>query len=93
MISQKIPPAHEILFLRGDVNYTEFHLVNGQKFLSSNTLLRHQEKFQGFLRVSRKHLINPLYISEVENERGLHQVLMLNGERIVVSRRRKSSII
>ena len=93
MNSQKIPPPHEILFLRGDINYTEFHLVNGKKYLSSNTLLRHQEKLEGFLRVSRKHLINPIYISEVKNQHGLHQVLMLNGERIMVSRRRKSSII
>ena len=93
MISQKIPPPHEILFLRGDVNYTEFHLVNGKKYLSSFTLLRHQEKLEGFLRVSRKHLINPNYITDVESRHGLHQVLMVNGERILVSRRRKSAVI
>lgn len=93
MISQKTPPPHEILFLRGDINYTEFHLVNGKKYLSSNTLLRHQEKLEGFLRVSRKHLINPNYITDVESRHGLHQILMVNGERIVVSRRRKSSVI
>jgi DNA-binding LytR/AlgR family response regulator len=93
MVSQKIPPPHEILFLRGDINYTEFHLVNGKKYLSSNTLLRHQEKLEGFLRVSRKHLINPNYISYIESRQGLHQILMVNGERILVSRRRKSSII
>ncbi|HLO42814.1 MAG TPA: LytTR family DNA-binding domain-containing protein [Leadbetterella sp.] len=93
MVSQKIPPPHEILFLRGDINYTEFHLVNGKKYLSSFTLLRHQEKLEGFLRVSRKHLINPNYITDVESRHGLHQVLMVNGERIVVSRRRKSAVI
>jgi DNA-binding LytR/AlgR family response regulator len=89
MISQKSPQPQEILFLRGDVNYTEFHLVNGKKFLSSNTLLRHQEKLKGFLRVSRKHLINPNYITDVKNQQGLFQILMVNGEKIAVSRRRK----
>lgn len=93
MVSKKNPPPQEILFLRGDVNYTEFHLVNGKKYLSSSTLLRHQEKLEGFLRVSRKHLINPNYITDVESRHGLHQILMVNGERIVVSRRRKSVVI
>ncbi len=93
MLAVKLPSPQDILFLRGDINYTEFHLVNGKKVVSSTTLLRHQEKLDGFLRVSRKYLVNPEYITEIENRHGVRQVLMLNGERIVVARRRKDSLI
>ena len=93
MIKINYPQSNEILFLRGDINYTEFHLVDGKKVVSSFTLLRHQEKLEGFLRVSRKHLVNPSYITEIENMHGVRQVLMHNGERITVARRRKDTLI
>lgn len=93
MLAVNLPSPQDILFLRGDINYTEFHLVNGKKVVSSTTLLRHQEKLDGFLRVSRKYLVNPEYITEIENRQGVRQVLMLNGERISVARRRKCSLI
>ncbi len=93
MLTLKLPESHEILFLRGDINYTEFHLVNGKKIVSSATLLRHQEKLDGFLRVSRRHLVNPKYIAQIESYKGVKQVLMFNGERISVARRRKGSLI
>lgn len=92
MLAVNLPSPQDILFLRGDINYTEFHLVNGKKVVSSTTLLRHQEKLDGFLRVSRKYLVNPKYITEIENRQGVRQVLMLNGERIAVARRRKDSL-
>jgi two-component system LytT family response regulator len=93
MLAVKLPSPQDILFLRGDINYTEFHLVNGKKVVSSTTLLRHQEKLDGFLRVSRKYLVNPEYITEIENRHGVRQVLMLNGEWIAVARRRKDSLL
>lgn len=93
MLAVNLPSPQDILFLRGDINYTEFHLVNGKKVVSSTTLLRHQEKLDGFLRVSRKYLVNPKYITEIENRQGVRQVLMLNGERIAVARRRKGSLV
>lgn len=93
MIKINYPQSNEILFLRGDINYTEFHLVDGKKMVSSFTLLRHQERLDGFLRVSRKHLVNPEYVLQVEVNQGVRQILMLNGERISVARRRKDSLI
>ena len=93
MLAVKLPSPQDILFLRGDINYTEFHLVNGKKVVSSTTLLRHQEKLDGFIRVSKKHLVNPEYVLQIEINQGIRQVLMFNGERISVARRRKNSLI
>jgi DNA-binding LytR/AlgR family response regulator len=60
--------------------------------VSSFTLLRHQEKLDGFLRVSRRYLVNPKYISEIENINGMKNIYMETGEKIPVARRRKNLI-
>ncbi|HLO42817.1 MAG TPA: LytTR family transcriptional regulator DNA-binding domain-containing protein [Leadbetterella sp.] len=93
MIKINYPQSNEILFLRGDINYTEFHLIDGKKVVSSFTLLRHQEKLDGFLRVSRKYLVNPKYISEIENINGTKNIYMETGEKIPVARRRKTYLV
>jgi two-component system LytT family response regulator len=82
------PPENEILFLKGVVNYTEFHLKNGRKEISSFTLLRHQERHSHFLRVNKSHLLNPDYINKVISDSEGKTVVLKNGNRIKVSRRR-----
>ncbi|MBK9225339.1 MAG: LytTR family transcriptional regulator [Flavobacterium sp.] len=86
--AHKTTKSRDILFLRGDINY---RIPSGgwEEGDLSSTLLRHQERLEGFLRVSRKHLVNPEYIKQIESNRGVRQVLMFNGERIAVARRRK----
>ena len=61
----KYPAENEIIFLKGVVNYTEFHLKNGGKEISSLTLLRHQESHAHFLKVSKSHLVNPNCILKI----------------------------
>ena len=83
------PETNEILFLKGVINYTEFYLTNGKKVISSFTLKRHEEQIDGFLRVSKSHLLNPEYIKTVKIEGSDKTVILNNGSRIKVSRRRK----
>ncbi|MCP9748605.1 LytTR family DNA-binding domain-containing protein [Lacihabitans sp. CS3-21] len=92
MLAVKLPSPQDILFLRGDINYTEFHLVNGKKVVSSTTLLRHQEKLDGFLRVSRKYLVTPEYITATRKEQNVRYVVLLGGQELRVSRRRTNNI-
>jgi DNA-binding LytR/AlgR family response regulator len=82
------PKSSEILFLRGDINYTEFHLVDGKMIVSSFTLKKHEECLEGFLRVSKKHLVNPKYIKELAQTGVNVQLELLNGNAIKVARRR-----
>jgi DNA-binding LytR/AlgR family response regulator len=93
MIKINYPQSNEILFLRGDINYTEFHLVDGKKVVSSTTLLRHQERLDGFLRVSRKHLVNLNYVDDIKTVKGKRYLLMQNKEEILVARRRNSHLL
>ncbi len=78
----------QIMYLKGDINYTEFHLIGGQKEVSSKTLLRYQEVYLQFIRISRRYLINPEHISGIEHEYGDHEIVMSNGIRIKIPRRK-----
>jgi len=89
MTSIIYPPAAEILYLRGELNYTEFYLKDGSRMVSSFTLKRHQERFGGFLRVSKSHLLNPDFISSIESKGRTKEVILATGHRVLVSRRRK----
>lgn len=89
MKKKNYPNESEIIFLRGDINYTEFHLLNGRMLVSSSTLLSHEKKLNDFIRVSRKHLVNPEYIKNIEKSNGTKSLLMHNGERITIARRKK----
>lgn len=92
MLAVNLPSPQDILFLRGDINYTEFHLVNGKKVVSSTTLLRHQERFDGFLRVSRKHLVNPAFVKGLEHQGCYASITLINGSQLKISRRRILSV-
>lgn len=87
------PQTHEIIYLKGVQNYTELYLSNGKKIISSYTLLRHQEKLNGFLRVSKSHLLNPHFIAKVNTIGSTKEVQMRSGKRVKVSRRRREVLI
>lgn len=86
------PPTQEIIYLQGMQNYTLVYLSNGEKLLSSSTLLRHEERFADFLRISRSHLLNPNYIDRVKIN-GNSQILELTtGKCVKVSRRKQTQV-
>lgn len=86
------PQTHEIIYLKGVENYTELYLSNGKKIISSYTLLRHQEKLDGFLRVSKSHLLNPQFVMKVNVFGSEREVQMKSGKCLKVSRRRKKVV-
>lgn len=86
------PKIHEIIYLKGVQNYTELFLSNGKKIISSYALLRHQEKLNGFLRVSKSHLLNPHFIAKINTVGSTKEVQMQSGKRVKVSGRRRNDI-
>ena len=80
----------DVILLKADVNYTILYLENGKQ-----KLLAHPIKFfepyletHGFLRVHRSFMINPNHVKTYnQNEEFL---LMTNGQKAEVSRRKKS---
>ncbi len=81
----------DIMMLEGEGNYTHVHLSNGKKILLSKTLKEFCELFQqnGFARIRKSYLVNLNYLKEV-NLSGDISVTMQTGQRIEISRRRKT---
>lgn len=89
----KIPiPLNEIIFLKADSNYTEFHLLSGKKELSPRTLKHHENSLsmKHFLRVSNSFLLNPSYIDGISRRKSASVIRLTDGTEVVVSRRRQN---
>lgn len=80
----------DVIMLEGDGNYTHLHLVNGKKILLSKTLKAFCQLIQrnDFARIRRSYLINLNYLKEVDLSAAV--VTMQTGQRIEISRRRKT---
>jgi two-component system LytT family response regulator len=85
---------NDILFCHAVSNYTEFHLANKQKLLSSYTLGYYNELLadQNFFRVHRSYLVNLVHIKMYKRGDG-GVVVMNNGEEIEVSRSNKEAFL
>jgi DNA-binding LytR/AlgR family response regulator len=59
----------EVILLRGDINYTTFHLKNGKTIMIAHTLKYFEDQLNkfGFLRVHRAFLVNPKYILKYDS--------------------------
>ncbi len=81
---------NEVILLKGDINYTILHLENGKRKVVAHPI-KFFEPFletHGFLRVHRSFMINPNHVKTYNpNEEFL---MMTNGQKAGVSRRRKS---
>lgn len=86
-------PSNEIIYLRGIENYTELYLVNGEKVVSSYTLLRYQERHTNFLRVNKSHLLNPRFVAKVHSMGNEREVELKSGKVVKVSRRRRDVLV
>lgn len=84
----------EIIYCESLDNYTQFFLTDGKKIMVSKTIKHFEELLDEnkFFRVHRSNIINLSYIDKyVKGEGGY--VVMKQGARIPVSRRRKESFL
>jgi len=82
----------EIMRLEADKSYTHIHLVNGKPFIASKTLKHFEDMLQdfNFIRTHKSHLINPKFVSRISNANDF--LVMSNGEKVEVSRRKKDEV-
>ena len=86
--------VEDIIRCESDNYYTMFYFTDGKKLLLSKTLKENEELLSehNFIRPHKSHLINIKYIkSYLKNEGGL--ILMEDGSKVPVSRRKKENII
>lgn len=86
--------SQDIVYLKADINYTEFYLKDGKKIVSSFTLKHHEadERLKGFLRVNKSYLVNQLYIRQYRSHHKDVRIYLTNGYEIKVARRRRVAI-
>jgi DNA-binding LytR/AlgR family response regulator len=80
---------NEVILLKGDINYTTFYLESGKQKVVAHSI-KFFEPFletHGFLRVHRSFMINPNHVKEYNQGNFL---MMTNGQKADISRRRKS---
>ena len=84
----------DIIYCESLDNYTQFYLLDGRRIMVSKTIKYFEEALDEsrFYRVHRSNIINLKYIDKyVKGEGGY--VVMKQGQRIPVSRRRKDSFL
>ena len=90
----KVVNLDQILYLKGEVNYTRFFLEDGTVILTSRTLKEYGMSLLdfGFFRIHQSYLVNLSKVIEyIKGEGGM--VVMKNGDQLTLSRRRKQAFI
>lgn len=79
--------SNEVLYFEGEINYTHIHLAHGKPKKLARTLLLVESKVgtELFVRISRKHLVNRKFITEI----GVDYVVLSNKLMLPISRRRR----
>ena len=80
--------SSDILFIRGEGNYSNFFLKDGRKILSCRTLKHFATLLAnaGFIRPSKSALINPSAIAHIDFK-SQKSIRLVNEEVIPISRR------
>ena len=85
-------PVKEIIRCEADRNYTQFHLTQERKIITSKTLKEYDETLSGhgFLRVHKSHLVN---IKFVERYAAKGELYLTDKAVVEVARRRKEKVL
>ncbi len=82
--------VNDVILLKGEVNYTILFLENGNQKVVAHSIKFFEPYLEtlGFLRVHRSFMINPNYLKEYNQDNEF--LMMTNGQKADISRRRKS---
>ncbi len=82
-----------IVYLKAQLNYTLFHLVDGEQVVTSLSLSTYARLLEpcGFVRLHKSCLLNGQYLSQCSLKSN-HQLVLPDGKRAVIARRRRTMI-
>jgi len=85
-------PPEEIIRIESMSNYSKIFFTTHRPMVVAKVLYWFQERLpqQMFARVHRSHLINRLFVKETDTN---NIILLSNGEKITMSRRKKMSLV
>ncbi|MBB5436680.1 two-component system LytT family response regulator [Pedobacter sp. AK017] len=84
----------DIIHIAADSNYSVFYFANKDKITVSKVLKEYEEILPDhqFVRIHKSSIVNLNYLKEYNSKNGL-EVILKNGEKIAVSRRRASEFV
>lgn len=84
----------DIIYIEADSNYSTFYLINKETITVSKVLKEYEEILPAdqFVRVHKSSIINLNFLKEYNSKNGV-EVILKNGEKIAVSRRRASDFV
>lgn len=86
----------DIIYLEGDGNYTYIHATSGKESYTSKTLKEYGDLLclpgSGFLRIHKRYIINMSFVESLMKD-GQVYVILKNGKRLEVSRRKRSMVL
>jgi DNA-binding LytR/AlgR family response regulator len=83
----------DIIHLEGHSNYTLFYFANGKTLLVSRTMKEYIDNLdEHFVRIHKKFVINLRYLIQFDLKEEM-SVLLKDGKRIAISRRRKKEFL
>lgn len=90
----RVVDLSDIIYLRGEVNYTRFFLANGDTVMVSRTLRDYENMLSelGFYRCHQSFLLNLSHVVEYRKGEG-GVAIMSNGDGLDISRRRKADFV
>ncbi|MCU0339176.1 MAG: LytTR family transcriptional regulator [Spirosomaceae bacterium] len=92
MLRKTYVQPQEVMLLKANINYTEFHFENGEVLLISKTLKSFQNTFHqyGFVRINKSDMINVQYLTSTRAK--YSYVTLTNNLELSVSRRRRKDV-
>jgi len=85
---------NEILYCKGEINYTHFYFKSKKSILTSKTLKSYQEYLEqwGFLRIHKSHIVSLNEITQFSNGK-LASVTLTNKESLPVGKEYKANLL
>ncbi|AXE21994.1 LytTR family transcriptional regulator (plasmid) [Runella rosea] len=82
-----------IVYLKAQLNYTVFQLSDGEQVVTSLSLGSYAAllESQGFIRIHKSYLLNLHYLQQCSLKPN-HQLVLPDGKRAVIARRRRSMV-
>ena len=93
-IYRKEIQLEDLKYVEGNGNYSILHLKNGRPILLSRSVSKLEHELAHFVRIHKRHLVNPHFIADHQIISGNTMSLSLTtGETLTVARRRMPQVM
>lgn len=85
----------EIVLLSADINYTTFHLKDGRKYTSPQTMLKYDSYLNphNFIRINKNQMVNISEVKEITKDHRSCNIELHNGMNLKASRRKRKMVL